>query len=91
MEVLVALMLMGILMQGGAYALSYFHRQKCDRKTQDRQNSVMKTLAAHAAMHGQLPWAADATGVEVVGRQCGLPFRTLDYRGSMPKMGMANP
>ena len=65
-EMLVALMLMGVLMYGGMVILSHLYQQKCHQVTEERLVSLMKTLAAYGAMHGRLPWAADARGLEML-------------------------
>ena len=80
MEVVVALLLMGVLLHGGSRILSHLHQQKCQRETHARQQSILKTLASYAAINGRLPWAAGKEGVEnrATRQRFGyVPFKTL--------------
>lgn len=93
-EVVIALLLMGAMMHGGTMILSHLHAQKCYHVTQERQEGIMKSLAAYAAIEGRLPWAADKEGREdaKTKRQIGhVPFQTLGLSAVYGQDGFGRP
>lgn len=90
LEVLIALMILGITLQGGIRLIKHVKNQEKAKTTTQRQEQILRTLAAHGATHGRLPWAAGNDGIEEAHtkRQRGnLPFKTLGLPKSFARDG----
>jgi hypothetical protein len=96
LEVVIALFIMGITFQGGLLFMTQMNQQKKRMETETKRDMVLRTLAAHALIHGRLPWAArqdaspESFGYEDKShtRQEGiLPFKTLGIAESYAKDG----
>jgi type II secretory pathway pseudopilin PulG len=96
LEVVIALFIMGLTFQGGLLLMTHMNQQRKRMETETKQDMLLRTLAAHALIHGRLPWAANkdappaSLGYEdkAALRQSGiLPFKTLGLAEHYAKDG----
>ena len=96
LEVVIALFIMGLTVQGGLMFMTHMNQHKKRMETETKQAMVLRTLAAHALIQGRLPWAADPKAPPTTfgyedkahSRQQGIvPFKTLGIAEHYAKDG----
>ena len=96
LEVVIALFIMGLTFQGGLFFMTHMNQQKKRMETETKQDMLLRTLAAHALIHGRLPWAAhkeaspETFGYEDKTHACQqgiVPFKTLGIAEHYAKDG----